>query len=140
MLCEEGNHAMNKLSKPLTFLSALLLLLVAATSAFAQTTYTLTGTGIKVKTVAFVDVNQYSISHYMQQLPATKSKQAVIDLDTNKKFQLTMQRDIPRDEFITSLKNSFALNGYSDSTKIGQFLNAFKSDLKDKQMVSIVYD
>ena len=76
----------------------------------------------------------------MKQLPPAKSKQAVIDLDTGKKFTWTMMRDVDQEKIQNALKEAFAMNGYGDSGKIGQFIGAFKGDLKEKAHVTIVYD
>ena len=121
------------------FLAALLAALFAVTFAVADD-WTLTGSGIRVKTIAFVDINVYAISHYMKQLPPSKSKQAVIDLDAGKKFVWTMKRDVDQDKIQSALKDAFSMNGYGDSGKIGQFIGAFSGDLKEKATVSIVYD
>jgi len=121
------------------FLAALAAALLAVTFAFADD-WTLTGSGVRVKTIAIVDVKVYAISHYMKQLPPTKSKQAVIDMDTGKKFVWTMKRDVDQDKIQNALKDAFAMNGYGDAGKIGQFTGAFKAELKEKASVSIVYD
>src|SRR4051794_30223011 len=94
-------------------LAALAAALLAVTFAFADD-WTHTGSGVRVKTVAFVDVNVYAISHYMKQLPASKSKQAVIDMDTGKKFVWTMKRDVDQEKIQNALKDAFAMNGYTD--------------------------
>ena len=93
-----------------------------------------------MKRVAIIDVNVYSISHYMKQLPASRSKQAVIDMDTGKKFVWTMKRDVDQEKIQNALKDAFAMNGYTDGGKIAQFTGAFKGELKEKSSVSIVYD
>ena len=121
------------------FVSAFLAALLATTFALADG-WTLTGSGIRVKTVAIIDVNVYAISHYMKQLPPSKSKRAVIDMDTGKKFVWTMKRDVDHDKIIKALRDAFAMNGYTDKGKIGQFLGAFKAELKEKAQVTIVYD
>jgi len=127
-------------SKPAVLLAAVAAILFAVTSLWAEGSYTLTGSGIRVKSVAFIDVNVYAISHYMQQLPPSKSKRAVIDMDTGKKFIWTMKRDVDHEKIVNALKEAYAMNGYSDSAKIGQFIGAFKSELKEKSSVTIVYD
>ncbi len=121
------------------FLTVLTAILLSVTSLWADD-WKLTGSGIRVKTVAIVDVNVYAISHYMKELPATKSKQAVIDMDTGKKFVWTMKRDVDHEKIQTALKDAFAMNGYGDAGKIGKFLGAFSGELKEKATVSIVYD
>jgi hypothetical protein len=127
-------------SKSPAFFAALAAVLLAATSLFAQSTYTLTGTGVRVKTIAFIDIDVYQISHYMKQLPATKSKQAVVDMDTGKKFVWTMLRDVDHEKIVNALKDAYAMNGYSDSEKIGRLMAVIKGDLKEKSQVTIEYD
>jgi hypothetical protein len=122
------------------FLAALVAVLLGATGLFAQGEWTHTGTGIRVKTVAVVDVNVYEIKHFMKQLPPAKTRQAVIEMDTGKKFAWTMLRDVDHEKIKTALKDAFAMNGYSDAGKIGQFMGAFKGELKEKSHVHIVYD
>lgn len=120
--------------------AALAAIFLAATSLFAEGDYTLTGSGIRVKSIAFIDVNVYAISHYMKQLPPAKSKQAVIDMETGKKFVLTMKRDVDHEKIVGALKEAYARNGYTDSAKIGQLMGVLKSELKENASVSIVYD
>jgi hypothetical protein len=121
------------------FLAALVAALFAVTGAFADD-WTLTGSGIRVKKVAIIDVNVYAISHYMKQLPPAKTKQAVIEMDTGKKFVWTMKRDVDQEKIQNALKDAFAMNGYGDAGKIGAFLGAFKGELKEKSQVTISYD
>ena len=121
-------------------LAALAAVLFAVTSLFAEGDYVLTGSGIRVKSIAFIDVNVYAISHYMKQLPPAKSKQAVIDMDTGKKFVLTLKRDVDHEKIVEALKGAYAKNGYTDSAKTGQFLGVLKGELKEGSSVTIVYD
>lgn len=100
----------------------------------------LTGSGVRVKRIAIVDIDVYAISHYMKQLPPAKTKQAVIEMDTGKKFVWTMKRDVDREKIQNALKDAFAMNGYGDASKTGPFIAAFNGDLKEKSVVSIVYD
>ena len=115
-------------------------MLLATMSAWADGDWKLTGSGIRVKTIAIVDVNVYAISHYMKELPATNSKQAVIDADVGKKFVWTMKRDVDNEKITKALSEAFAMNGYTDGGKIASFVGAFKSELKEKATVTIVYD
>ncbi len=130
---------MQILRRTFVFFAAFAAALLAVTSTFADD-WTHTGTGIRVKTVAIVDVKVYEISHYMKTPPATKSKQAVIDADVGKKFVWKMLRDVDKEKIQSALKDAFAMNGYGDQGKIGQFIGAFKSELKEKSTVTIVYD
>jgi hypothetical protein len=121
------------------FLTVIAAFLLSVTSLWADD-WKLTGSGIRVKTVAFIDVNVYGISHYMKELPPTKSKQAVIDMETGKKFVWTMKRDVDKEKIQNALKDAFAMNGYSDGGNIGKFIGAFSGDLKEKSSVTITYD
>jgi len=119
---------------------AVLAALLLAVTSLSADDYKLTGTAIRVKTVAFIDVNVYQISHYMKAFPATKSKQGVIDLETDKKFSWTMKRDVDHEKIIKALKDAYDMNGYKNNIKIGRFIAAFKSELKEKSNVTIVYN
>ena len=123
---------------PLVF-TVLAALLLSVTSLWADD-WKLTGSGTRVKTIAIIDVNVYAISHYMKDLPPAKSKQAVIDMDTGKKFVWTMKRDVDNEKITKALTEAFAMNGYTDAGKIAAFVGAFKSELKEKATVTIVYD
>src|SRR4051812_17107899 len=122
------------------FFAVMVAALLGVTGLLAQGEWTHTGTGIRVKTVAVVDVNVYEIKHFMKQLPPARTRQAVIEMETGKKFAWTMLRDVDQDKIKTALKDAFAMNGYADGPKIGLFISAFKGDLKEKSHVNIVYD
>ena|SRR5579871_4928261 len=132
------SFARHPLSRWVAFALGLLAIVVA--SGARADDWTFTGSGIRQKKIAFVSVDVYAISHFMKQLPPAKSKQAVIDMDTGKKFVWTMKRDVDRDKIRSALTDAFAMNGYGDGGKIGQFLGAFQADLKEGGVVSIVYD
>ncbi len=128
---------------PLASLFGTLMLLALAVMALPRVAdaddWTLTGSGIRVKTIAFVDINVYAISHYMKTLPS-KSKQAVIDADVDKKFVWTMKRDVEQEKIVTALRDAYAMNGYSDGGKISSAVAAFSGELKENSKVTIQYD
>jgi hypothetical protein len=132
------------MKRMLLVLLALGLALFAAAPALALDKgadgYYHTGDGIRVKTIAFVNFKVYAIGHDMKQLPDTKSKQAVIDLDTGKRFTWRMMRDVEPSKIQNAIKEAFAMNGFSDAGRIGQFVGAFTGDLKEGQFVTITYD
>ncbi len=97
-----------------------------------------TGDGVRVKKVVF-NFDVYAIGHDMKDLPADKSKQSVIDMDTDKRFTWRMLRDVEHEKIQTALTEAFAMNGYSDAGKIGSFVGAFSGDLKKGQSVTILY-
>jgi hypothetical protein len=97
-----------------------------------------TGSATRTKTVFAVKV--YKIHHHIKQLPAERSRAALIAADVDKKFTWDVKRDLPADKVQASLKESFEMNGYKDQAKIAEFLGAFKSELKEDSHVHIVYD
>lgn len=123
-------------------LVALFGLLLAFTRDASADATILTGTSVRVKSLGILgSVKLYTIQHYMAEKPATKSKQAVIDADVDKKFIWTMQRDLPSEKVKRALQDAFAMNGYGDGGKIGQFLAAFTGEeLKEKSQLTIVYN
>ncbi len=99
-----------------------------------------TGDGVRTKSLIIGSVDVYAIGHDMKQLPATKSKQAVIDLDTGKRFTWQMKRSVSAEKIQNALREAYAKNGYRDDAKIGQFLGVFTAELKEQQFVTITYD
>ena len=125
-------------------LTVLAALLMVVGNAFAiepgADGYYHTGSGTRVKSIAFVDVKVYSISHFTKKLPEAKSKRAVIDLDADKKLVWKMLRDVDAEKIQGALKDAFEMNGYGDGGKIGKFIGAFSKELKENSSVSIVYN
>jgi Chalcone isomerase-like len=97
-----------------------------------------TGDAVRVKKIVF-NFDVYAIGHDMKELPPAKSKQAVIDMDTDKRFTWRMLRDVEHEKIQDALKEAFTMNGYSDQSKIGPFIGAFSGDLKKGQSVTIQY-
>ncbi|WP_437965996.1 chalcone isomerase family protein [Sorangium sp. So ce260] len=126
--------------KLVVLVAALAALLLAAAGPLRAADWVLTGTGVRVKTIAFIDIDVYEISHFMKQAPASRSKQAVIDADVPKKFVWRMMRDVDREKIHDALTGAFAMNGYQDQAKIGAFVGAFKAELKEGSHVTIQYD
>jgi len=98
-----------------------------------------TGDGVRVKKIIF-NFDVYAISHDMKELPPTKSKQAVIDMDTDKRFTWRMLRDVEEAKIQNATRDAFALNGYTDQSKIGPYVAAFSGDRKKGQAVTILYN
>jgi hypothetical protein len=99
-----------------------------------------TGDAVRVKTVAFIEIKAYAVSHYMKVLPATKSKRAVIELDADKRVAFRMLRDVGADKIKKMFREAFAENGYTNTSSIETFLGAFKADLKEGTVTTVVYD
>ncbi|EYF01107.1 chalcone isomerase family protein [Chondromyces apiculatus] len=130
-------------SKIALLVPALMALMLAVTNLWALEPgpdgYYQTGEGIRVKTFAFIDVNVYRITHSIKQLPGTKSKQALIDADVDKKFVLTLMRDVDLEKMQNALKDSLALNGYKNKANVDKFLGAMTKELKENSRVTISY-
>ena len=99
-----------------------------------------TGDAIRTKSVAFLSVKVYAIGHDMKQLPPAKSKQAVIDIDCDKRITWKMLRDVPADKIQNALREAYAMNGYGDGGKIGQAVSVFQGELKEGTYVTFTYD
>jgi hypothetical protein len=98
-----------------------------------------TGEGIRVKSLVLVKLRIYAIGHDMRELPASKSKQAVMDMDVDKRLSWQMLRDAGGDRLQGILRDAFARNGYADAARIGSFLSPFRDGLKENQRVVISY-
>ena len=98
-----------------------------------------TGDGVRVKKVVF-NFDVYAIGHDMKDLPPAKTKQAVIDMDTDKRFTWRMLRDVEEEKIQTAIREAFTMNGYTDTGKINQYVGAFSGDRKKGQTVTIAYN
>jgi hypothetical protein len=112
-----------------------------APSASAQGGWIHTGDAVRTKSVGPFTAKVYSIRHDMKERPASKSKPAVIEADVDKKFTWRMLRDVDSKKIQKALQEAFALNGYGDGGKIGQFVGAFnKDEVKEDSAVVITYN
>jgi hypothetical protein len=102
--------------------------------------YYLTGTGVRQKKVALFTADVYVISHYMRDLPPTKSKRSVVDSEVDKMFALRMVRDVSIDQIQGALREAYAMNGYDDRAKIDAFVAVFTRPLHKDSTVTIRYD
>jgi hypothetical protein len=102
--------------------------------------YYLTGTGVRQKEVGLFSVDVYVISHYMRDLPPTKSRGAVIAADVDKMFALRMLRELSAAQIQGALRDSFADNGYANSAKINAFVAAVGQPLRKGATITIRYD
>ncbi len=126
--------------------STLLGLVLAAVVTLAPTALALqadaggwyhTGDAVRQKTV--FNVNVYSISHDMKCI-VPKSKQAVIDVDCDKRLIWKMMRDVDKGKIIEAMREAFKDNNYGDQAKINAALAAFSADFKENAYVKINYD
>jgi hypothetical protein len=98
-----------------------------------------TGSGVRVKHVGPFTAKVYAISHYMRELPPTKSKQAVIQMDTDKALSWRLMRDLDTKQIKDAMRDGFKMNGYTDQAKIDQFLSAFTKPPPENTLITITY-
>ncbi len=98
-----------------------------------------TGDAVRQKTVVFVSVNVYRISHDMKCV-VPRNKRAVIDAACDKRFTWTMMRDVGAGKIIDAMREAYQMNGYSNAAKINQALAAFRAEFKENAQVRISYN
>lgn len=129
------------LSFLLVTIMAALFTLAVPKSASAQAGWIHTGDAVRTKSVGPFTAKVYSIRHDMKDRPSAKAKQAVIEADVDKKFTWRMLRDVDSSKIKKALQDAFAMNGYGDGGKIGQFVSAFnKEEVKEDSAVVITYN
>ncbi len=86
-------------------------------------------------------IELFAVAHDMKDLPAEKSRQAVIALDTDKRLTLRFLRDMDPDRITQWLENEYARGGFRDAERIRAVVGAFGAArlAKDEQAV-IQYD
>jgi hypothetical protein len=100
-----------------------------------------TGDAVRTKSVGPFNVKVYAIRHDMKERPATKSKQAVIDADVDKKFTWRMLRDVDTSKIRKALTEAFQMNGFNEADRTSTFVSAFKQEeIKENSLVVISYN
>ncbi|MCB1141693.1 MAG: chalcone isomerase family protein [Leptospiraceae bacterium] len=122
------------MKKIFQFISIFLFLTTLSLSALETT-----GSGIRVKKIAFVSVKVYSITHQMKD-KSEKSASAVINADTDKKFILKMLRDVDSAKIVSAINDAFKLNGYNNTGNMNKFSTPLKGDLSEGDVITISYD
>lgn len=99
-----------------------------------------TGSGVRVKKIAFVSVNVYNITHQMKNPPASKNAQAIIDADVDKRFTLKLLRNVDAEKIANAIKEAFDRNGYTNKANIDTFSSVLTGDIKEGETVTISYN
>ena len=126
-----------------TMLVALVLSVAGDASAIqpGKNGYYLTGSAVRTKTIGPFSFKVYAVRHDMKGPLPSKSKQAVIDADVDKKFTWRMLRDVDSDKIRDAMREAFKMNGYTNGAKITPFVNAFnKEEVSEDSAVVIQYD
>lgn len=129
------------LSKKFFLLLAVVAAMVGLSSLAFADDWTTTGWGVRVKTIAIVDVKVYSISHQVKGALPAKNKRAMIDADQDKRFLWQFLRDVPCEKVQKAMRDGFALNGFTDQGKINTWVGACNGgEVKEKSSVAITYN
>lgn len=99
----------------------------------------MTGNGVRRKKVGPFSAQVYSITHFMRDLPPTRSKPAVIAMETDKAFVWKTLRDLDVSQITNALRDAYAMNGYTDKPKIDAFVAAFTKEAPKGTTVQITY-
>jgi hypothetical protein len=102
--------------------------------------YYRTGSGVQTANHWPITLEVFAIWHECRQLPPTKTRQAVIDLDADKRFTLRMLRDVDADKLRGGLQEGYRRNGYADEARIARFLSALTGTLPNGKALWITYD
>ena len=113
--------------------------LLAVTALFAAE-FTTTGSGIRVKKIAFVKVQVYSLTHQIAGTMPEKSATAVMNADVDKRFILTMKRDIDSQKIVAAINDAYAMNGYANKANQNTLFGVLSGDMKTGDQLIITYN
>lgn len=99
-----------------------------------------TGEGVRVKKVAFIKVKIYQIEHAMKELPAERSKEAVVDSPADKKLAFRLLRSVPAEKVKAGLREAYQLNGFTDQARIDRLLAPLEGELAEGSWVTVRWD
>ena len=85
-------------------------------------------------------IDVFSIAHDVKQLPTAKTRQAMIEVEVDKRFVMRMLRDVDADKLRSGLRDGYKRNGYSDSARIDRFLAGLAGTLPKGKAMWITYD
>ena len=129
----------------LQLLASILLLggLVPSSPAALQKTkdgFYVTGVGIRVKKVAFVDFQVYQATHMMKEVPSPPTKRSVIWANTDKRMKLEMLRDVDLDDILEGIRTGYLRNGWEDLPKVEKLFSILTNDLVEGDAFWVLYD
>lgn len=122
------------------FLFGLFVLFGIGVQSLIADDFVTTGSGIRVKKIAFVSVKVYSITHQMKNPPASKDAQAIINADVDKRFTLKLLRDVEAEKIANAIKEAFDRNGYTNKANIDTFSSVLTGDIKEGGTITIAYN
>lgn len=123
---------------------ALVIALACASSLFAaergKDGYFETGQGVRTKKIAFFHVKVYQIESFAKELPPTPSKQAMIELESDKRLEWKMLRSVGAQKIKDAMREAYQMNGFHDQAKIDAINAPFVDELPSGGTVTISYN
>jgi hypothetical protein len=102
--------------------------------------YYRTGSAIQTANHWPFTMDVFAIWHDTKQLPSAKTRQAMIDLDADKRFTMRMLRELDADKLRGGLREGYHRNGYNDDAAIERFLSPLLGTLPNGKAMWILYD
>jgi hypothetical protein len=99
-----------------------------------------TGVGIRIKEVAFVDVEVYKATHMMKEVPNPPTKSAVIKANTDKRMKIEMLRDVDLEDILEGIRTGYQRNGWQDMTEVEKLFGILSVDLVEGDAFWVLYD
>jgi hypothetical protein len=125
----------------LSIVAALLTLSSAARAAQrASDGYYRTGSAVQTANHWPFTIDVFAIWHDTWQLPSMNTRQALINLDVDKRFTMQMMRDLDAGRLRDGLREGFHRNGYTDDAIIDRFLAPLTGTLAKGKTMWILYD
>jgi len=116
-----------------------LLALFVCTALHAEDVWVKTGEGVRVKNIAFINVNVYYIVHQVKGKMPAKDPSAIINADQDKLFSLSMMRDIDSQKIVNAIVEAYHKNGYSNDANALALFSVVTGDLKQNDNITLVY-
>ena len=102
--------------------------------------YYITGSGIRVKGLFFVDVDVYQATHQMRVIPRDTSKFGIVNADVDKRTIIKMLRNVKLKKILKNSRNAYKINGCEENDKVDRLLSVLDDDLKEGDTFMIAYD
>jgi hypothetical protein len=99
-----------------------------------------TGEGVQTASHWPFTVDVFVIAHEIKTVPDVKTRQAMIELDVDKRFSLRMLRDLDAAKLRSGLRDGYRRNGYSDGERMDRLFAGVPDGLPKGKRMSIGYD
>jgi hypothetical protein len=100
----------------------------------------ITGTAVRTKRVLFVDVEVYRAIHSIKELPASPTKQGVVEADSDKRMAITMLRNVDLHRIIEGIEEGYRRNNWKEMKKVKQLFSILTGHLSAGDTFWVEYD